>query len=285
MKQKINKLFNILSYCFIFIAAIFTITTINLKENPKEGITLYNHQMMVVETESMEKNELVNVENCKIKSIKKNSLIIVKIVNEKDPYSFYKDIEINDVLTFKYMVGNNQETITHRVINKISKDEGFMKVYSLIINVTILMTTFGVLIGTLIIEFVVPLFLKNGQTLGKKCFGICVMHQNGVKIRTTPLLVRALLGKFTIELMIPIYIGIMFIFGSISILQIFILLALVVAEIAMIITNRYNALIHDAMSFTVVVDKESQMIFDTEDDLIRYKEEKAQEQLENTKTF
>ena len=126
MKQKINKLFNILSYCFIFIAAIFTITTINLKENPKEGITLYNHQMMVVETESMEKNELVNVENCKIKSIKKNSLIIVKIVNEKDPYSFYKDIEINDVLTFKYMVGNNQETITHRVINKISKDEGFI---------------------------------------------------------------------------------------------------------------------------------------------------------------
>ena len=167
----------------------------------------------------------------------------------------------------------------------LSKDEGFMKVYSLIVNVTILMTTFGVLFGVLIIEFVIPLILKNGQTLGKKCFGICVMHQNGVKIKTMPLLVRALLGKFTIELMIPIYIGIMFIFGSISILQIFILLALVIAQITMIITNRYNALIHDAMSFTVVVDKESQMIFETEDDLIRYKEEKAQEQLENTKTF
>jgi hypothetical protein len=111
------------------------------------------------------------------------------------------------------------------------------------------------------------------------------MHQNSVKIKTMPLLVRALLGKFTIELMIPIYIGIMFIFGSISILQIFILLVLVVVQIVMIITNRYNALIHDAMSFTVVVDKESQMIFDTEDDLIRYKEEQAQLQLENKKTF
>ena len=167
----------------------------------------------------------------------------------------------------------------------LTEDTGFLKVYNLIINVTVLMTTFGVLIGVLIIEFVIPLIFKNGQTLGKKCFGICVMHQNGVKIKTMPLLVRALLGKFTIELMIPIYIGIMFIFGSISILQIFILLVLVIVEITMIITNRYNALIHDAMSFTVVVDKESQMIFDTEGDLIKYKEQKAQEQLEDVKTF
>ena len=126
MKQKINKIFNILSYCFIFIAAIFTITTINLKENPKDGITIFNHQMMVVETESMEKNELVNVDEYEIKSIKKNSLIIVKVVDENDPYSFYKEIEINDVLTFKYMIGNKQETITHRVINKTPKEEGFI---------------------------------------------------------------------------------------------------------------------------------------------------------------
>ena len=171
------------------------------------------------------------------------------------------------------------------VYKKLCEDLGFLKVYNLIINITILMTTFGVLIGTLIIEFVVPLILKNGQTLGKKCFGICLMHQNGVKIKTMPLLVRALLGKFTIELMIPIYVGISFVFGSISILQIFIILVLVVVQVVMIITNKYNALIHDAMSFTVVVDKESQMIFDTEDDLIKYKEQKAQEQLEETKTF
>lgn len=167
----------------------------------------------------------------------------------------------------------------------LSQDSGFLKVYNLIVNITVLMTTFGLLIGILIIEFVVPLFLKNGQTLGKKCFGICVMHQNGVKIKTLPLLVRSLLGKFTIETMIPVYIGIMFIFGSISILQIFILLVLVVVQIVMIITNKYNALIHDAMSFTVVVDKESQMIFDTEEELLEYKEQKALEQEAKEKTF
>ena len=133
--------------------------------------------------------------------------------------------------------------------------------------------------------FLIPVFLKNGQTVGKKCFGICVMHQNSVKVRNVPLLIRALLGKFTIETMIPIYIGIMFIFGSISILQIFILLLLVIVQVVMLITNRYNALIHDAMSYTVVVDKETQMIFDSEEDLIKYKEQKAAEQEKQEKTF
>ncbi len=203
-----------------------------------------------------------------------------------DSYAEQYGIDFRKVTQEMYENYTEAERLHYdKTYEMLAEDKGFMKVYNLIVNVTILMTTFGVLIGVLIIEFVIPLIFKNGQTLGKKCFGICVMHQNSVKIKTMPLLVRALLGKFTIELMIPIYIGIMFIFGSISILQIFILLVLVVVQIVMIITNRYNALIHDAMSFTVVVDKESQMIFDTEDDLIRYKEEQAQLQLENKKTF
>lgn len=204
-------------------------------------------------------------------------------------YAFYAEqygIDFREVTQEIYENYTEAEKLHYDNTYKLlTEDQGFLKVYNLIINITVLMTTFGVLLGVLIIEFVIPLIFKNGQTLGKKCFGICVMHQNNVKIRTLPLLVRALLGKFTIEYMIPIYVGIMMIFGSIRILPLFIVLVIAVVQVVMIITNRYNALLHDAMSFTVVVDKESQMIFDTEDDLIRYKEEQAQLQLENKKTF
>lgn len=126
MKQKINKVFNIIIYCFIFVAAFFTIMTINLKSNPKDGFTIFNHQIMVVETESMEQNDLVNVGDYQIKSIKKNSLILVEVVDEENPYEFYKNININDVVTFKYMIANRQETITHRVIEKEEYDDGFV---------------------------------------------------------------------------------------------------------------------------------------------------------------
>lgn len=126
MKQKINKVFDVITYCFIFVAVIFTIFTISSKKNSKDGITFFGHQMLVVETESMEKNELVNVEDYEIKSINKNSMVFVKVVDEENPYEFYKDIEINDVLTFKYMVGNTQQTITHRIIDIKEEGEGFV---------------------------------------------------------------------------------------------------------------------------------------------------------------
>ena len=105
MKQKINKVLNILVYCFVFVAAVFTLLTISMKSNNKDGVTIFGHQMMLVETGSMEKNDLVNVEDYEIKSIKQNSLIFVKVVDEDNPNEFYDDIEINDVLTFKYMIG------------------------------------------------------------------------------------------------------------------------------------------------------------------------------------
>ena len=126
MKRKIKKIFNFLSYCFIFLAAIFTILTINMKGNTKEGMNLFGHQMLVVETESMEANPLVDVDDFEIGSIKKNSMVFVELVDEKDPYKFYENIVVNDVVTFRYMIGNRQETITHRVIERESIEGGFI---------------------------------------------------------------------------------------------------------------------------------------------------------------
>jgi uncharacterized RDD family membrane protein YckC len=147
------------------------------------------------------------------------------------------------------------------------------------------MLTFGILIAILIVEFLIPLFLKNGQTLGKKMFGICLMMDNGVKIKTLPLFVRTLLGKFTIETMIPVYFIVLLYFGHINLLHIVILGVLVIAELLLIIIHRKNPLLHDLMSYTVVVDKESQMIFDTEEDLIKYKQEMAKKNAVSKKTF
>ena len=53
-------------------------------------------------------------------------MIFVKVVDEDNPNEFYDDIEINDVLTFKYMIGNKQQTITHRVIDIKEKEDGFV---------------------------------------------------------------------------------------------------------------------------------------------------------------
>ena len=72
----------------------------------------------------MEKNEETyeNIKKYKIKDIKVKSLLIIEKVSKKDKEKWYEDVEVGDVLTFKYTYDNKQETITHRVINKETKE-------------------------------------------------------------------------------------------------------------------------------------------------------------------
>ena len=152
----------------------------------------------------------------------------------------------------------------------ISQDEEAIKVYGLVINLTLVITSVSILAAVMIGEFVVPLFLKNGQTVGKKIFGIGVMMTNGTKLKTVALFIRAVLGKYTIETMIPVLILIMIYFGSIGILGIVILALILLLELILIISTGNNSLIHDLISDTVVIDAGSQKIFDSENDLIEY---------------
>lgn len=165
--------------------------------------------------------------------------------------------------------------IYKNVINKLGK----------LINMTLLMLTLGTMIAILVVEFVIPLFLKNGQTIGKKMFGICLMMDNGVKVRTTPLFIRALLGKFAIETMIPLYTIILLFFGQVNAIVLFLAVLMLIASMLLIIINPKNALIHDVISYTVVVDKNSQMIFNNQEELIKYKEENAKKKATSKRTF
>ena len=95
-------------------------------------------------------------------------------------------------------------------------DDEVMRQLSLVINQTVLITTFSILLAVLVTEFVVPLLLKNGQTLGKKAFGLSVMRVDGVQITPVQLFVRSVLGKFAIEIMVSVYIVILIFFQAIG---------------------------------------------------------------------
>ena len=102
-------------------------------------------------------------------------------------------------------------------------DTDAMYNYNMVINLTLLMITGGVLLGIMMIEFVVPMLLGNGQTLGKKIFGIALIRQDGVKLNAMQLFTRTVLGKFTIETMIPVLICVMIFFNMIGIVGMLIL--------------------------------------------------------------
>ena len=117
----------------------------------------------------------------------------------------------------------------------------------------------------------VPICFKHGRTLGKKIFGLAVIRTNGVKLGGQAHFIRAIIGKYTIETMVPVYILLMIIFGTLGITGTLVLLLLLGLELFTVFTTKTRSTIHDLISDTVVVDYNSQMIFDSEEELIAYK--------------
>ncbi len=153
----------------------------------------------------------------------------------------------------------------------LTKDEEAMYSYNMVVNLTLVISTLAILLAYLVLEFAVPVKFGNGQTLGKKIFGVAVMRIDGVKVTPPLLFIRTVLGKFTIETMIPVLILVMLFFNMIGIVGIIILGLILLLQIILLISTHTNSCIHDVLAKTVAVDMASQMIFESEEEMIAYK--------------
>lgn len=161
----------------------------------------------------------------------------------------------------------------------LCRDEEAMYAYNMMVNLTLLISTFGILAAFLVAEFAVPLWFGNGQTLGKKIFGICLMRTDGIKISPPLLFIRTVLGKYTIETMIPVLMIVMIFFNMIGIVGPLVLVLILALEIVLLAVTQTNAAIHDLLAKTVVVDYLSQRIFENEEELIEFKKKLHAEQV------
>lgn len=159
----------------------------------------------------------------------------------------------------------------------LTTDEAFLYAYNMSLNLTLVITTVSILLSMIVWEFVVPLIFGNGQTLGKKIFALGLVRVDGVKVNNLQLFARMLLGKFTIETMLPVYILMLLFWGSIGILGTAVLLGLAIAQLLTVVMSRSNAFLHDLLAGTAVVDIGSQMIFRSTEDLIEYRKQVAAE--------
>lgn len=167
----------------------------------------------------------------------------------------------------------------------LTGDEAFLQAYNMQISLTMLIATFSVLAGVLVVEFVIPLFFKNGQTVGKKLFGIALMRTDGVQISTLQLFIRSILGKFTIEMMIPIYTFLMLFFNIANIITLVILGALLIVQLICLGATQTHNPIHDRLSGTVAVDFSTQMIFVSHADLLEYLEQSLNDEANSAEYF
>ena len=190
-----------------------------------------------------------------------------------DAYAYYEesygisfDIPLEEYNALSEADRQNWDTAYEALI----ADEEAMQAYNVSVNLILVITTGGILIATLLLQLVVPLLLKHGQTVGKKAFSLGVIRQDGVKMNTLQLFIRTILGQFTLETMIPVYIVLMIFWGSIGIIGPAILAILAVGQMVCMGVTRNNAALHDLLAGTTVVDLSSQKVFNSTEELLEY---------------
>lgn len=152
-----------------------------------------------------------------------------------------------------------------------------MQAYNMMISLTMVIVSIGILLALVLWEFIMPLWLGHGRTLGKKIFGLCLVRSDGVKMNTMQLFTRSILGKYSIETMIPVLIALMIFWGTMGVLGPVVLFALGAGQLASVLFTRHNCAIHDLLAGTVVVDYASQTIFKSTGDLIEHQKKLAAE--------
>ncbi len=168
-------------------------------------------------------------------------------------------------------------------IEAMNADEHLIHLLNTIVVMIVAMVSLGIFLAFAVIEYLFPMIFKNGQTVGKKIFGLGVMRTNGVRIGPVALFIRTFFGKYIVETMIPVLIGLMLIFHAIGIMgstglmgPIFVF-GLLIVQILLVFFSKTNSMLHDKISDCVVVDLSSQMIFDDEKAMIDYKTKAAAE--------
>ena len=183
-----------------------------------------------------------------------------------------------DISQSEYQALTQEEQQRFEVATRaMNADTQAVEAYNRLVRLTLLITTLSILFALLIWEFFIPLRLGDGQTLGKKIFGLCLMRSDKVKVNNLQLFARCVLGKFAIETMIPVYIIEMIFWGTMGLVGPIVLFVLLIAQCVSIIATQTNSAIHDLIAVTVVVDRNSQMIFRTSEDLIEYQKQVAAE--------
>jgi len=132
-KRKVSKTVitiaaNVLMFVFIAICMLGVTLTLTAKREADGTMTIFGVQMRLVLSPSMEKcDETYNkIKKYDIEDIPTNSMIFIETVpeDEKKAEKWYDELEVGDVLTFKYVYNARQETITHRITAKNPDGKG-----------------------------------------------------------------------------------------------------------------------------------------------------------------
>ena len=182
-----------------------------------------------------------------------------------------------------YNTYNDAQKETYKqAIAAMNADPDVLRCWGLVSTLPVVMVSAGLLVSTLVVEFVMPIIFKNGQTIGKKVFKLGVINTNGVKCTNFQLFTRALLGKCTVELMLPGIIIVMMLLQTMGIVGPIVLFGLMIMQAIIFLSNLNRPFFHDLIAKTAVCDLSTQKVFDSYDEMVAFKAQIDKQKVESS---
>ena len=157
----------------------------------------------------------------------------------------------------------------------LNADRNALRAHQMMLQLSVMIISLGFFFAFLTWEFFIPLRLGDGQTLGKKIFGVGLMRAEGLRVHGPTLFIRAILGKYALETMIPVLILLMIYWGTIGVVGPAVLFLILLIQVILYIATPTHSLIHDLLAGTVAIDEASQRIFDTPEEMAAFKAQLA----------
>lgn len=151
-------------------------------------------------------------------------------------------------------------------------DEEAMNAVKSMLGISLLSTAVGLFAGYVVLEVMLPLIFGNGQTIGKKLLGLCVMHKYHVRVSVMQVIYRAIVGKYFIGVMIPVAMFQLRNYGVLGTTASLVMGIIAMVQGFMVLMSQANCGIHDKLFKTVVADFNEQHIFDTMEECIAFEE-------------
>lgn len=115
----------VLLYLFLIVCCAMLVLTVTAKKNKDGTPVIFGHEIRLVLSNSMEKCSETDVSSYEIQDLPVHSAIFIEVVPQDaaEAKEWYASLKVGDVLTFKYVYGQ-QETITHRLVKIEEKQSG-----------------------------------------------------------------------------------------------------------------------------------------------------------------
>lgn len=162
------------------------------------------------------------------------------------------------------------------------KDQEFVTAYHKVNVGQVVILSTGLFTSLLVFEFILPLCLKHGRTIGMRFFGIGYVTDQDIDVGVKQVLVRFLFGKFILCGFVPLTGYLLFAMNSgFGGLGLILLIGVPILNIILSIITPEKRGIHDYISRVKPIDNDCQIYVKTVEELVKLKAEELSNKNDN----